>query len=96
MPKKSLVRMALATALLAITIGAALGAESGTIHLHSAGSLRAALTDIAAAYSSTYHIAIEPVYGASGILNQQPDGELVEVVEQHEYDDAAIDTIARA
>ena len=71
MPKKSLMRIALATALPAITMSAALGAESETIHLYSAGSLRAALTDIAAAYSSTYHITVEPVYGASGALGDR-------------------------
>jgi ABC-type molybdate transport system substrate-binding protein len=63
MPKEPFMRAALLTALLSIATSAALGAESGTVHLYSAGSLRAALTDVAAAHSSTYHVAVEPVYG---------------------------------
>lgn len=43
-------------------------AEAPTIRLYSAGSLRAAMTEIATAYSSAYGAAINPVYGASGAL----------------------------
>jgi len=71
MPEEPFMRAALATALLSLAVSAALAAEPAPIRLYSAGSLRAALTDIAAAYSSTYHVNVEPVYGASGALGDR-------------------------
>ena len=46
-------------------------ADVPTVRLHSAGSLRAAMTDIAAAYNSAYGASVEPVYGASGTLGDR-------------------------
>lgn len=46
-------------------------ADAPTVRLHSAGSLRAAMTDISAAYTSAYGAAVEPVYGASGGLGDR-------------------------
>jgi molybdate transport system substrate-binding protein len=46
-------------------------AEAPTVRLHSAGSLRAAMTDIAAAYSGAYGVSVEPVFGASGGLGDR-------------------------
>jgi molybdate transport system substrate-binding protein len=41
------------------------------VRLHSAGSLRAAMTDIAAAYTEEYGVTVEPVYGASGAMGDR-------------------------
>jgi molybdate transport system substrate-binding protein len=49
----------------------AFAADAPTVRLHSAGSLRAAMTDIAAAYTSAYGATVEPVYGASGGLGDR-------------------------
>jgi len=46
-------------------------ADAPTVRLHSAGSLRAAMTDIAAAYTGAYGVMVEPVYGASGGLGDR-------------------------
>jgi ABC-type molybdate transport system substrate-binding protein len=46
-------------------------ADAPTVRLHSAGSLRAAMTDIAAAYTSAYGATVQPVYGASGGLGDR-------------------------
>jgi molybdate transport system substrate-binding protein len=46
-------------------------ADAPTVRLHSAGSLRAAMTDIAAAYNNAYGASVEPVYGASGGLGER-------------------------
>jgi molybdate transport system substrate-binding protein len=54
---------------LATSIGFA--ADAPTVRLHSAGSLRAAMTDIAAAYKTAYGVSVEPIYGASGGLGDR-------------------------
>ncbi len=46
-------------------------ADVPAVRLHSAGSLRAAMTDIAAAYTSLYGATVKPVYGASGALGDR-------------------------
>jgi molybdate transport system substrate-binding protein len=69
--EESYMRAALATVSLSLMVSAALAAESTPIRLYSAGSLRAAMTDIAAAYTSIYHVSVEPVYGASGALSDR-------------------------
>jgi molybdate transport system substrate-binding protein len=48
-----------------------LAADTPMVRLHSAGSLRAAMTDIAAAYTSAYGATVEPIYGASGGLGDR-------------------------
>jgi molybdate transport system substrate-binding protein len=57
-----------------------LAADMPIVRLHSAGSLRAAMTDIAAAYMVIYGATVEPVYGASGSLGDRlAKGELGDV-----------------
>ena len=46
-------------------------ADAPIVRLHSAGSLRAAMTDIAAAYKTAYGASVEPIYGASGGLGDR-------------------------
>jgi molybdate transport system substrate-binding protein len=60
-------------ALMAIVLvtSAGFAADAPTVRLHSAGSLRATMTDIAAAYNSAYGASVEPVYGASGGLGDR-------------------------
>src|SRR3984885_6608216 len=48
-----------------------LAADVPAVRLYSAGSLRAAMTDIAAAYTSLYGATVRPVYGASGALGDR-------------------------
>jgi len=71
MREKLSMRSALAIALLSLAASVSLAAESAPIRLYSAGSLRVAMTDIAAAFSSTYHVNVDPVYGASGALGER-------------------------
>jgi molybdate transport system substrate-binding protein len=46
-------------------------ADSGAIRLYAAGSLRAAMTDIVNAYSTTYGTPVETVFGGSGALGDR-------------------------
>jgi molybdate transport system substrate-binding protein len=41
------------------------------VHLHAAGSLRAAMTDIARAFTAAYGIRVEAVFGSSGLLRER-------------------------
>src|SRR5271166_3958744 len=45
--------------------------ETPAVHLHAAGSLRAAMTDIARAFTAAYGIRVETVFGSSGLLRQR-------------------------
>jgi molybdate transport system substrate-binding protein len=56
--------------LILLTSSTGFAADAPTVRLHSAGSLRAAMTDIAAAYTRAYGATVEPVYGASGGLGE--------------------------
>jgi ABC-type molybdate transport system substrate-binding protein len=47
-------RLAIISRLILLTSSTGFAADAPTVWLHSAGSLRAAMTDIAAAYSSAY------------------------------------------
>jgi ABC-type molybdate transport system substrate-binding protein len=47
-------------------------ADTVPVRLHAAGSLRAAMTDIAKAYSATYGVVVSAVYGGSGDLVSCP------------------------
>jgi hypothetical protein len=49
----------------------AFAADAPTVRLHSAGSLRVAMTDIDAAYTAAYDATVVPVYGASGGLGDR-------------------------
>jgi molybdate transport system substrate-binding protein len=53
----------------ALAIGAATVVSAAEpVRLHAAGSLRRALTDVAAAFERVSGIAVEPAWGASGLL----------------------------
>jgi molybdate transport system substrate-binding protein len=50
---------------------AATAAEAPVVRLHAAGSLRAAMTDIAKAYSKAYGVSVTPTFGGSGLLKER-------------------------
>ena len=50
---------------------AAAAADAPVVRLHAAGSLRAAMTDIATAYSQVYGVAVTPTFGGSGLLKDR-------------------------
>jgi molybdate transport system substrate-binding protein len=52
-------------------VSSAFAADSAAIRLHAAGSLRAAMTDIAKEYSAIYGAPVEAVFGASGALGDR-------------------------
>lgn len=57
--------------LIAACIASPAIAAPSSIHLYSAGSLRAAMTDIAKNYEAAYGIRIDPTYGASTALGER-------------------------
>lgn len=62
-----------------IATGFAASAQEAVL-LHSAGSLRAALTEVAKAFEAETKIAVKPVFGASGLLRERiQKGEAAEV-----------------
>lgn len=61
--------LGLTAVMLAVVSAAA--AETPTVRLHAAGSLRTAMTDIAKAYSQTYGVAVTPIFGGSGLLKDR-------------------------
>jgi molybdate transport system substrate-binding protein len=46
-------------------------ADAPTVRLHAAGSLRAAMSDIAKAYSEAYGVTVTPTFGGSGLLKDR-------------------------
>jgi molybdate transport system substrate-binding protein len=64
-------RLALAFALTVLSSGAAMAADLG---LYAAGSLKAALNDVARAYQEQYGTAVAPTFAASGLLRQRIEG----------------------
>jgi|HubBroStandDraft_4_1064222.scaffolds.fasta_scaffold83734_2 molybdate transport system substrate-binding protein len=58
------------TALLFAAFSAA-AADAPTVRLHAAGSLRAAMSDIAKAYTDAYGVAVAPTFGGSGLLKDR-------------------------
>jgi molybdate transport system substrate-binding protein len=64
-------RLWLASMVTVLATSTGFAADAPAVRLHSAGSLRAAMTDIVAAYSSAYGASVEPVYGASGGLGDR-------------------------
>lgn len=59
---------ALMTALIAASTAAA---DTPVVRLHAAGSLRAAMTDIAKSYTEIYGTRVEAVFGGSGALQER-------------------------
>jgi molybdate transport system substrate-binding protein len=57
-----------------LTLSSAQAADASSVRLHAAGSLRAAMTDIAKAYIDAYGIAVEANFGASGGLKDKLAG----------------------
>jgi molybdate transport system substrate-binding protein len=49
----------------------AAAADAPAVRLHAAGSLRAAMTDIAKAYTQAYGILVAPTFGGSGLLKDR-------------------------
>ena len=49
----------------------AAAADAPAVRLHAAGSLRAAMTDIAKAYSEAYGVTVTPTFGGSGLLKDR-------------------------
>jgi molybdate transport system substrate-binding protein len=45
--------------------------EPQMVRLHAAGSLRAAMTDIAQAFTAAYGVRVEAVFGSSGLLRER-------------------------
>ncbi|MEZ5653158.1 MAG: molybdate ABC transporter substrate-binding protein [Burkholderiaceae bacterium] len=67
-----------AAAALAMSSGPALAED--TVRLHAAGSLRAAMTDIADAYQNARSTKVERAFGPSGLLRKRiEEGEAAEV-----------------
>jgi molybdate transport system substrate-binding protein len=64
-------RLWLASMMAVLSTSVGFTADAPTVRLHSAGSLRAAMTDLAAAYTAAYGASVVPVYGASGALGDR-------------------------
>jgi molybdate transport system substrate-binding protein len=58
-------------ALVMLTSTATLSVASDVVLLHAAGSLRAALTEVAAAYQAASGDKVQPKWGASGLLKDE-------------------------
>jgi molybdate transport system substrate-binding protein len=67
------VRLVLAAAFALLIVPAA-GRAEAPVKLHAAGSLRAALDEVAAAYAADSGVTVEAVYGASGLLKDRIAG----------------------
>ena len=63
----------LITGVLMMTAGA-LPASAEAVKLHAAGSLKAAMTDVAAAYSESTGVAVETAFSPSGLLRERIEG----------------------
>jgi molybdate transport system substrate-binding protein len=61
----------LSVLIVAMLPASSIAADTSVVRLHAAGSLRAAMTDIAKSYSETYGTRVEPVYGGSGALQER-------------------------
>jgi molybdate transport system substrate-binding protein len=68
--KKFMIRI-LSTLIAALAAVSSAAADTSVVRLHAAGSLRAAMTDIAKAYSDAYATRVEAVYGGSGGLRER-------------------------
>jgi molybdate transport system substrate-binding protein len=54
-----------------LTVFSAQAADAPAVRLYSAGSLRAAMTDIGKAFLEAYGVAVEPTFGGSGLLKDR-------------------------
>jgi molybdenum ABC transporter molybdate-binding protein len=55
----------------ALVAASSAAADTAVVRLHAAGSLRAAMADIAKAYADTYGTRVEAVFGGSGALKDR-------------------------
>jgi len=69
--KECMNRLWFATLITVLATSTGFAADVPTVRLHSAGSLRAAMTDLAVAYTAAYGATVVPVYGASGALGDR-------------------------
>lgn len=71
-------RHTLAATVLAVSAILASGsssmADSASVHLHAAGSLKSAMTDIADAFAAATGVAVERAFGPSGLLRERIEG----------------------
>jgi molybdenum ABC transporter molybdate-binding protein len=61
----------MAALIAALAAASSAAADTAVVRLHAAGSLRAAMTDIAKAYTDTYGTRVEAVFGGSGGLKDR-------------------------
>ncbi|MDP9010133.1 MAG: substrate-binding domain-containing protein, partial [Pseudomonadota bacterium] len=55
----------------ALLSASSFAADTPVVRLHAAGSLRAAMADIAKAYTDSYGTRVEAVFGGSGTLQER-------------------------
>src|SRR5258708_13783064 len=55
----------------ALVAASSAAADTAVVRLHAAGSLRAAMADIAKAYCDAYGTRVEAVFGGSGALKER-------------------------
>lgn len=60
--------------ILSLHAASTMAADAPSLKVYSAGSLRAPLTEITAAYTATYGTAVEMVFGASGAVGKRLAG----------------------
>jgi molybdate transport system substrate-binding protein len=58
-------------AILGLVSCCAAAADDSAVHLHAAGSLRAAMTEIGKAYTAAYGVPVEASFGGSGLLKDR-------------------------
>ena len=66
-----MIRRCVGLTALMFTALAATAADAPDVRLHAAGSLRAAMTDMAKAYSEVYGVTVTPIFGGSGLLKER-------------------------
>ncbi len=66
-----MIRCGAALTALMLAAFSAIAANAPAVRLHAAGSLRAAMTDIAKAYSEAYGVTVTPTFGGSGLLKDR-------------------------
>ncbi len=64
-------RRVLVAAALALSLAALPGRAAETVRLHAAGSLKPAMSEIAAAFAAAYGIAVRAEFGASGLVRER-------------------------
>ncbi len=66
-----MIRCGVVFAVLLLSALSAAAGDAPAVRLYAAGSLRAAMTDIAKAYSQAYGAAVTPTFGGSGLLKDR-------------------------